>query len=407
MKSPFSRGVGIIGGAGHVGLPLALLLADRGQRTVIYDINEAAVAQIRRGEMPFFEDGAQDVIRRVLRSGSLDVTTSPELLADCEYLVMVIGTPVDEHLNPTLQAIDRAVDSVRGCMRDGQVLMLRSTVFPGTSEHLHQRFERTGPSVSLAFCPERVAQGKSLTELAELPQILSAFDEATLARVRRFFAPLGCELIEMTPTEAELCKLMTNAWRYLQFAAVNQFYIVATEHGLDFERILKGCRHNYPRMVAMPGPGFAAGPCLRKDTMQLAAFSRNNFVLGHAAMLVNESLPAHLIELAKRQVDLRGKTAGILGMAFKAESDDPRDSLSYKLRKLLTLEAQNVICTDPYVRDPRLLPLEQVLANSDVVFVATPHQQYAELVLPADKIVVDVWQCVSRAAIPFAAAQAR
>jgi UDP-N-acetyl-D-mannosaminuronic acid dehydrogenase len=246
-----------------------------------------------------------------------------------------------------------------------------------------------------------VAQGKSLREFVEIPQIVSAFDEGTLGKVRHFFGRLGCELIEMSPMEAELCKLMTNAWRYLQFAAVNQFYMLATEHGLEFDRILYGCRHNYPRMAGMPGPGLAAGPCLRKDTMQLAAFSHDSFPLGHSAMLVNEALPAHLIKLAKRQVDLENSTAGILGMAFKAGSDDPRDSLSYKLRKLLLLEARDVLCTDPYVSDSRLLPLEEVMAKSDVLFVATPHREYQGLEVSRAKLVVDVWGCVAHEAVPL------
>src|SRR5207249_869580 len=171
-----------------------------------------------------------------------------------------------------------------------------------------------------------------------------AFDPETLHEVGELFGRIAPELIEMEPMEAELAKLMTNSWRYIQFAIVNQFYMIATEQGLDFNRILHGCRHNYPRMAGMPGAGLAAGPCLVKDTMQLAAFSQNTFVLGHAAMLVNEGLPAHLIQLAKRQTNLRDKTTGILGMAFKGECDDPRDSLSYKLRKLLTLESRRVRC---------------------------------------------------------------
>jgi UDP-N-acetyl-D-mannosaminuronic acid dehydrogenase len=198
--------------------------------------------------------------------------------------------------------------------------------------------------------------------------------------------------------EAELCKLMTNAWRYVQFAAVNQFYMIATQHGLDFDRILHGCRHEYPRMAGMPGAGLAAGPCLVKDTMQLAAFSQNNFVLGHAAMLVNEGLPAHLIELARRQTPLQGRTVGILGMAFKAESDDSRDSLSYKLKRLLAFEARQVICTDPYVQDPSLVPLGTVLEQADILFVATPHRAYRDVLVPQGKTVIDVWNCLKRGA---------
>src|SRR5439155_24536450 len=199
------------------------------------------------------------------------------------------------------------------------------------------------------------------------------------------------DIIEMTPLEAELCKLMTNSWRYIQFSIVNQFYMIATEQGVDFNRILHGCRYKYPRMAGMPGPGFAAGPCLAKDTMQLAAFSHNTFVLGHAAMLVNEGLPAHLVALAKTQTTLAEATTGILGMAFKAESDDCRDSLSYKLRKLLTLESKAVLACDPYVNDPTLVPQERVIAESNVIFVGTPHRRYRDLALASDKIVIDVW----------------
>ena len=256
--------------------------------------------------------------------------------------------------------------------------------------------EEQGLRIQVACCPERVAQGYSLREFRELPQLLSAFDPETLEAVRGMFGHFTRDFVEMSPMEAELCKLMTNAWRYVQFATVNQFYMLATGHGVDFDRILHGCRYNYPRMAGMPGPGFAAGPCLVKDTMQLAAFSHNHFMLGHSAMPVNEGLPNHLIELARREGELAGLTAGILGMAFKAESDDPRDSLSYKLRKLLALEAREVLCTDPYVSDPTLVPLERVLAESDILFVATPHAVYRQLPPIADKRVVDVWNCLQK-----------
>src|SRR5258707_211121 len=176
--------------------------------------------------------------------------------------------------------------------------------------------------------------------------------------------------------------------------------MLASGYGVDFDRILHGCRYDYPRMANMPGPGLAAGPCLVKDTMQLAAFSHNQFMLGHSAMLVNEGLPSHLVELARKQLDLRQATAGILGMAFKAESDDPRDSLAYKLRKLLALEAKQVLCTDPFVPDPSLVPLERVLAEADVLFVATPHAAYRTLPPQEGKTVIDVWGCLPKLSQP-------
>lgn len=396
MTEPhFPLDVCVIGGGGHVGLPFALICADSGLRTVIYDLDCRKVRQIRAGEMPFFEEGAEEVLRRVLANGCLTVEDRPDSILRCRFLFMIIGTPVDEHLNPSFWAIDRALRASWEHLRDGQILILRSTVFPGTSQRIQRMLADAGLRIGVACCPERVAQGYSLREFRELPQLLSAFDPETLEAVRGLFARFSRDLIEMEPMEAELCKLMTNAWRYIQFATVNQFYMLASSCGVDFERILHGCRFNYPRMAGMPGPGLAAGPCLVKDTMQLAAFSHNHFMLGHSAMLVNEGLPSHLIDLARRQADLSGLKVGILGMAFKAESDDPRDSLSYKLRKLLVLEAREVLCTDPYVEDAALVPLERVLAEADALFVATPHRIYRQLPPIEGKLVIDVWGCLS------------
>src|SRR5262249_41959614 len=318
------------------GLPLALTFAEAGLKTVIYDVDRRKVEQIRQGVMPFSEEGAQELLRRGLDRGLLEVSTTPELLAECRFLILIIGTPVDEHLKPTFTAMLRAIESCSAHLRDGQILILRSTIFPGISAHVQKDLEARGLDIGVAFCPERVAEGRSLREFRELPQIVSAFQPDTLEAVRDLFGRFTPELIEMTPMEAEVCKLMTNASRYIQFAIANQFYTIARDHGLDFDRILHGCRHNYPRMAGMPGPGFAAGPCLLKDTMQLAAFSQNSFLLGHSAMLVNEGLPARLVEFARREVDLAKKTTGIPGMAFKGESDGNPHALSYKLRSLRT-----------------------------------------------------------------------
>jgi UDP-N-acetyl-D-mannosaminuronic acid dehydrogenase len=344
--------------------------------------------------MPFMEKDGNEVLQRVLAGGKLEMDHTPALVADCKFIVLIVGTPVDEHLNPTFTAMHRALDVCHEHLRDGQILILRSTVFPGITRHVQDYLRGKGLDIKVAFCPERVAQGFSIEEFRSLPQIVSAFDEDTIKEVKSLFGHFAKEFVEMSPMEAELCKLMTNSWRYIQFAAVNQFYMIATEHGLDFNRILHGCRYKYPRMAGMPGPGLAAGPCLVKDTMQLAAFSHNQFVLGHSAMLINEGLPAHLIDLASKQIDLRRSTAGILGMAFKAESDDHRDSLSYKLKKLLGLRAKKVLCSDPFVQDPKLVPMEQVTAEADVIFIGAPHKAYANLQARPLQVIVDVWNCV-------------
>ncbi len=276
----FPRDVCVIGGAGHVGLPLALTFADSGLKTVIYDINRPKIDMIRRGQMPFNEHGGPEMLARALKSGMLEVRDTPDLLSECKFLVLIIGTPVDEHLNPEFTAIHRAIDACGDHLRNGQTLILRSTVFPGITKHIQRYLREKGLKIPVAFCPERVAEGYSIKEFKELPQIISAFDKKTLKEVRELFAHFTPEFVEMAPMEAELAKLMTNSWRYIQFATVNQYYMIATQHGVDFAKILHGCRHNYPRMAGMPGPGFAAGPCLAKDTMQLAAFSQNTFAAG-------------------------------------------------------------------------------------------------------------------------------
>ena len=385
----FSNDVVIIGGCGHVGLPLGLACADRGLAVVLHDVDEAAVATVNRGEMPFQEDGAPEVLRRVAGE-RLTATTDPASLKTAEVLVMVIGTPVDEHMNPDPRAVPRALEGVRGSLVDGQLLVLRSTVYPGVTARIERLLAEAGLDVDVAFCPERIAEGKAMTELYELPQIVAGRTERATERATKFFRNLTEQVVVLTPEEAELAKLFTNTWRYAKFAIANQLYMMANDFGLDFERIRSALAHDYPRAADLPRAGFAAGPCLLKDTMQLAAFNNNNFVLGHASMTVNEGLPLYLVSRLEQRFTLADCTVGILGMAFKAESDDTRSSLSYKLKRILSFKAAEVLCTDPYVTtDPDLHPLDEVLERSDVLIVGAPHRSYAGIKPRVP--VVDVW----------------
>ena len=307
---------------------------------------------------------------RVLGAGRLVASADPAIVATAEHVVVVIGTPVDEHLNPKQIAITKALGGCSEYLRDGQLLVLRSTVFPGVTALVEKMMARLGRQIEVAFCPERIAEGKAMTELFELPQIVSSRTPAGAKRASALFGRLTSKIVVMSPEEAELAKLFTNVWRYIKFATANQLYMMANEQGLDFDRIRRGLAEDYPRAADMPAAGFAAGPCLFKDTMQLAAFNHNNFPLGHAAMAVNEGLPLYVVHRLEQRFDLASMTVGILGMAFKAGSDDIRSSLSYKLKRILAFKADAVLCTDPYVTvDPGLLPLEEVLARSDLLVV--------------------------------------
>src|ERR1700734_761198 len=386
----FERDVVVIGGGGHVGLPLAIPFAARGARVAIYDVSEEAVERVNAARLPFDEPGALPLLERAVASGRLHASTDPAVVGTAEHVVVVIGTPVDEHLNPDPTAIPRALSACAPYLRDGQLLVLRSTVFPGVTALVEKMIVGLGVSIEVAFCPERIAEGKAMTELFELPQIVSARSPQGMDRAVKLFSLLTDSVVELSPEEAELAKLFTNVWRYIKFAAANQFYMMASARGLDFERIRTGLTTDYPRAADMPGAGFAAGPCLFKDTMQLAAFNNNNFTLGHTAMTINEGLPLYLVHRLEQKFDLSAMTVGILGMAFKGGSDDIRSSLSYKLKRVLEFKADAVLGTDPYVPSgPRLLPQDEVISRSDLLIIATPHPQYRDLVLA--KPVADIW----------------
>jgi UDP-N-acetyl-D-mannosaminuronic acid dehydrogenase len=325
----------------------------------------------------------------------LRATTSSEVIGEHDNVVVTIGTPVDEFMDPSVRSFDRAIDRVLDQMHDGQLLILRSTVFPGVTNRLGRRVSDRGLRIDIAHCPERIAQGFALEELTNLPQIVGGLTQGASQRAAALFSLLGPKIIMLPPTEAELTKLFSNAYRYISFAISNQFFVIAQKFGADFGRIRRAMTVDYPRMAGFPTAGLAGGPCLLKDTMQLAAFNHNAFVIGQAAMMVNEGLPSTIVEAVKARYDLAGMTAAILGMAFKGNSDDPRDSLAYKLRKVLTLECRSVLCTDPHVQDSSFVPLETALWTADIVFLGACHEEYRNLVI--EKPVVDVFQFLNHA----------
>jgi UDP-N-acetyl-D-mannosaminuronic acid dehydrogenase len=381
----------VVGGFGHVGLPLGVSLAGKGKVVCALDIDSVAQQTIEAGRLPFAEEGCQAVLRRVLADGTFSTSLDQSLVARADVVIVVIGTPVDAHLNPEFKHIHEIMESLARNLVDGQLVVLRSTVYPGTTDRLKRLLDESGKNVEIAFCPERIAEGHAMEELQALPQIVSSYSAEGYRRCRELFAPLTTDVVELSPLEAELAKLFTNTWRYTLFATANQFFMLANDHGADFHRIHHAMTHNYPRAQALPQPGFAAGPCLFKDTMQLAAFNNNRFYLGHAAMLVNEGLPNYLVDRMKRHHDLSKMTVGILGMTFKGGSDDTRESLSYKLRKVLEFECKSVVCSDVYVREPGFVSAAELIERCDAVVLATPHPEYRDLQFPASAFVVDVW----------------
>lgn len=382
----------VVGGAGHVGVPLVLSFAAKGLTVNVNDLNIESIAKLRAGQLPFIEYGADALLSDALRNNRLVFSSSPSEISGSGPVVITIGTPVDEFLNPVRSVVQRCIDSLLPHIRDHQLIVLRSTLYPGTTDWIDEHLRRIGRQIKIAFCPERIVQGYGVEELANMPQIVSGTTPEAAREAAALFRMIAPEIVVMEPAEAEFAKLFNNAYRYIEFATTNQFYLIAKSAGLDYQRILRGMKHNYPRAKNIPTPGYAAGPCLMKDTMQLAAFARNEFTLGNAAMLVNEGLPLHVIaDLRRRFDDLPTKTVGLLGMAFKSEIDDIRASLSYKFKKSLNGYVRETLTTDPFVTvDPDLLPLEDVIERCDILILCAPHKIY----LDADfkgKPVIDVW----------------
>jgi UDP-N-acetyl-D-mannosaminuronic acid dehydrogenase len=371
--------IAVIGGGGHVGLGLSLLLADVGHTVIGIDIHQENNARIMAGEMPFHEEGAALVLQRVLASKRFRIHDDHRAVAAAEVVIVIPGTPVDANLNPDLRPLRQVMTTIAPHLHQGQLIVLRSTIAPGTTDALRSILETqtgltVGREIDLVFAPERVIQGKALVELPKLPQLIGAYDERGYQRAEALFGTfLKTRCFHLTPVEAEMGKLMTNMYRYVQFALANEFYLLAQLHGANVFKILDACNYEYPRLN-MPGPGpNVGGPCLYKDGWFLLEQVPFQDLIA-TAFRINESMPAQI----RRRLDTIGgiRRVAVLGMAFKAGSDDTRNSLSYKMCHLLENANVAVERIDPHVAGCEDLSR---LAGVDAVVLMTPHAEFADL----------------------------
>lgn len=377
----------IMGGLGHIGLPLGLVFAQKGLEVCLLDIDQNKANSVLNGVMPFVEYGAEKVLREVLEKNKLKVSLDKRDVSKAKNIIITLGTDVDEYSNPQTKRLIDSVLDIKEYLNPSQTLIMRSTVYPTLCRQLSKRLE----GISIAYCPERIVQGYAMKEIPELPQIVSGIDEKAVRGATELFSKISPKTIETSVEEAELIKLFTNNWRYTQFAITNQYYIIATKLGCDYNKIREAMSDGYERVYSLPRAGFSGGPCLLKDTLQLKAFDNGNFLLGHSAMTVNENLPNFVVDELRKKYDLNRKKVGILGMAFKADIDDTRDSLSYKLFKLLNFHGADVYCSDEFVKDSRFVLKEDLIRNSDIVIVGTPHSAYKEISVPESVHLVDLW----------------
>lgn len=380
----------IVGGAGHIGLPLGLKFAEKGQKVVLYDIDKSNLDKISKAEMPFIEYDAEPILKETIGNGNLQCSSDINSIKEAKHIIIAIGTPVDEYLNPKTRHFLEFFSNLKDHISSEQTIIVRSTVYPRTCEQMLKELD-SDKTWKIAYCPERIAQGYAIQELEELPQIVSGVNKEAEDDAAKLFGLIASKVIRTTIQEAELAKLFSNAWRYIQFGVTNQFYMIAESFDIDYNKVRHAVTEGYGRAASLPTAGFAAGPCLLKDTMQLAAFQGNNFQLGHAAMFVNEGLPNFLVDRLSKKRDLSQTKVGILGMTFKADIDDTRDSLSYKLGKVLRFQGAEVIYSDEFAKDPTFVSKEELLKSSDVVIIGVPHSAYKKLSIPEKIEVIDLW----------------
>ena len=309
-----NKKITILGGAGHIGLPLSIVFANKGFDVSILDNNKENLSLAKKGIMPFKEKDGEKNLKKALKR-KLKFYSQPSNFISGSTIIITVGTPVDEFLNPDMSQIKNCIDGLIPFLKNGQLIILRSTVYPGTSEWLFNYLNKK-KKCHVAFCHERVIQGYTFDEIEKLPQIIAASSKLAQKKATEIFDKISKKIVYCSLNEAEYSKLFSNAFRYSQFAVANEFYMLADKAGLNFNRIREITKQGYPRAEGLPSAGFAAGPCLLKDTMQLLSISRNNFSIGNSSMLVNEGLVLYLIDKLEKKFDLKKKKYWIAWYVF-------------------------------------------------------------------------------------------
>jgi UDP-N-acetyl-D-mannosaminuronic acid dehydrogenase len=398
-----SADVAVIG-LGRVGLPLALSFADRGLRVIGVDNDPVRLGAVREGAMPFQETGAQELLDRVHHSGRLELGERVADAARARHIVITLGTPSFSHIEIDMRDIRSALDDLLGVLTPGHSLILRSTVAPGTTEFVagylakHRGF-RIGEDVFVAHAPERIAAGRFLEEIDTLPCIVGGVGARSGEVAAELFEVFDAPLVQTTPVQAELAKIWANILRYATFALPNLLMMDCERYDANVFEVIDLVNRDYPR-GGLARPGFTAGTCLRKDfTFSEERSNAPGMLL--AVSRVNESVPLFLVEGMRRRLgSLADRKVAVLGLAFKADTDDERDSLAHKLVRLLERELADVAIHDPHVATPTA-PLEQVLQDADAVVVAADHSEFREpsalaaiaTLAKDDCLVVDPWNC--------------
>ena len=404
-------------GIGRVGLPLAIFLAQYNFKIIGIGKTQSKIDLLNQGKMPFMEKGAAGLLKKHLKK-NLFFSSSYESVRQSSIIILTLGTPVDENMNPVFDQINQSLDEMMPLLKRGQLIILRSTVSPRTTIYVKDKMEintkfKVGKDIYLAFCPERIAEGNTLAEMKEIPQIIGGIDKTSSKKATEFFEEMRIKCLVSDAVSAELAKLFTNMYRYISFAIANEFLVIAESFNRNIHEIVHLVNDGYKR-GGLVLPGLTAGPCLFKDGFFLV--NENPFLdLIVASWKVNEALPLFILKKLRERVTLRGKKVAILGLAFKPEIDDIRESLSFKIRKALLREQAQVVLHDPYVKDYKqqevLTDLKKALNRVQIIIIATRHKIYDRkkktIINSVDKntYIVDIWNLFGTNKMIFKAGQ--
>ena len=388
------RHISIIGGAGHVGFPLGLIFSSKGFKVSLIDNDLEKINKINVSKVPFLEENSQKLLNSMIRKKRIFATNQLIEVLKSKYIIVCIGTPINKQLNPSLRSFISFFYRLRKFLKKNQIVIIRSSIYPGICDKIYKIIGNK--CKNLSYCPERIVQGKSIIELPKLPQLVSGKSKKAIAESGRLFRKVCKKIIYTEVIEAELIKLFSNAYRYIHFSISNQFYMICQNQDINFFKIRDIMRDGYIRNANIPASGFTAGPCLLKDTMQLSSFYNHKFLLGHSALSINEGIPKFIINKLNTKYNLKKKTVGVLGLAFKSETDDIRDSLAIKLLKLLKSKKIKTLQSDEYYKNKDNIDKRDLIKKSDIIILSTPHQAYKKLKIGKNKILIDVWGLIDK-----------
>ena len=389
-----NKNISVIGGAGHVGFPLGLILSSKGYNVFLIDQNKNNINKINRGNPPFLEEGSKSMLKKMIYKKKIIATEDLKKVSLSKFIIVSIGTPIDSKLNPKTKNFIKFFYDLKKYLNKDHIIIIRSSIYPGICDKIFSIIK--SKCKNLSYCPERIVQGKALSELPKLAQIVSGKNRISKLESGKLFKKICKKIIYTEVIEAELIKLFSNAYRYINFSISNQFYMICKNQNLDFFKIRNIMRDGYERNANVPMAGFTAGPCLLKDTMQLSSFYDHKFSLGHTAMSINEGLPKYLVKKLSEKYNLKKKIVGILGLSFKSETDDIRDSLSIKLIRLLKSKKIKTLQSDEYYKNEKNLNKFDLVRKSDIIIVSTPHKAYKNLKIKKNKVLVDIWGIIEK-----------